>query len=227
MGKELNQLVKLLHELEYFQGLTQTEMEEVVRAGKLCQFLAGESLFQEGAPSAGLFILTEGEVHLHKLAQDGKLAILAVFHPVTIFNEVPAFDGGPNAVTAVADSSSIAWNIGGEMLNRLIVQHPRMALQMLKVLASRNRYLVGQYQDLTTRPVLARCAKLLYELSEQGHLPIPRHKHPSYQMAARIATVPEIFSRSLKTLKEAGVIIVQERTIQITNREKLIEIARM
>ena len=73
--------------------------------------------------------------------------------------------------------------------------------------------------------VLARTAKILFELSNQGQTPINRHKHTNNQMAAQIATVPEAFSRALKLLRDMGAITCCEKVIQVIDTEKLSQAA--
>ncbi len=98
---------------------------------------------------------------------------------------------------------------------------------LLRILAARNRKLVSQFDDLSFRTVLSRTAKLLLELSTCEKKPIHRKKHPNYQMAAQIATVPEAFSRCLQTLKKQGVINISPQTIEIIDLKNLIKIAQV
>jgi Crp-like helix-turn-helix domain len=47
---------------------------------------------------------------------------------------------------------------------------------------------------------------VLLDPSDSGQHPIDRCKHPNHQLAARIATVPEAFSRALNGFKQRGYI---------------------
>ena len=81
------------------------------------------------------------------------------------------------------------------------------------MLAKRNRALVSQYEDLSFRTVQGRAAKLLLDLSDRGQHPIDRRKHPNHELAARIATGPEAFSRALNTFKRTGCIVCSRAAI--------------
>ncbi len=123
-----------------------------------------------------------------------------------MFNEVAVLDGGANLTTAVAAQDCTLWQIGCDSFQALLARYPMIGLGLLRVLATRNRFLVSQYEDLSFRTVQARAAKLLLELSLGGSQPIDRRKHPNHEMAARIATGPEAFSRALNAFKRNGCI---------------------
>ena len=83
------------------------------------------------------------------------------------------------------------------------------------MLAERNRLIVAQYYDLSFRSVLARTAKLLLELSQNGQQTIHRRDNPIHMLAARIATVPEAVSRALKEIEKQGAISMTRSTIEV------------
>jgi CRP-like cAMP-binding protein len=199
-------LIAQLQRVEHFKRLPEADVRAIVTAGRVRRFAAGEIVFLEGAPCTGMFVLLAGRVQLRKLGPQGQESILAVVEPVIMFNEVAVLDGGPNLATAVAAQESSVWQIGCEGFQALLGRYPMIGLGLLRVLAKRNRALVAQYEDLSFRTVQARAAKLLLDLSDHGAQPIDRRKHPNHELAARIATVPEAFSRALNAFKRSGCI---------------------
>jgi CRP-like cAMP-binding protein len=109
----------------------------------------------------------------------------------------------------------------------LLARYPTMALGLLEVMAKRNRFLVGQYEDLSFRSVLSRSAKLLLELSLDGRETINRYKYPNKDLAARIATVPEAFSRSLRIFRKEGVIQSSRAELVVLDPSRLARVARI
>ena len=101
----------------------------------------------------------------------------------------------------------------------------RFLYRNLDDLAGRNRRLISHFEDLSFRTVVARAAKLLLELSQAGTQPIDRRKHPNHQLAARIATVPEAFSRALKSFKTTGIVQATTRQILVDQPNRLEEIS--
>jgi CRP-like cAMP-binding protein len=184
-------------------------------------------VFLENEPSEGLFVLLEGRMQLCKLSPAGQISILAVYEPVRMLNEVSALDQGPNPLTVIALEDSLVWNMSPHGLEALLLRYPVVSLGRLRMLANRNRRLVARFEDLSFRSVLARAAKLLLELSAEGQRAIDRRKHPNYQLAARIATVPEAFSRSLKVFRQAGAIHCSPQQIYIRDGLHLRQVAQV
>jgi CRP/FNR family transcriptional regulator len=220
-------LAARLNKIEHFKDLSLAEVEEIVRSGHIHHYRRGEVIFVENDPGTGLCVLLSGQVQLCKLSPEGQIAILAVFDPVIMFNEVAALDGGPSPATALAMEDSVVWQLASGYLETTILNHPRIGLGMLQVLAKRNRRLVGHFEDLSFRSILARTAKLLLELSSSGTVPIDRHKYPNSQLASRIATLPEVFSRSLKIFKNNGDIQATYKVIQVLRPESLLTAAQL
>jgi CRP-like cAMP-binding protein len=221
----VSDLAHRLSSVKHFRRIQPAQLEQIVLMGQVQFCHAGEMIFQEDSLGAGLFVLLSGQVQLCKLSSQGQNAILAVFDPVIMFNEVAALDQEPNPVTAIAIEDSVVWRLDAEYLEHLILQYPHVGYGLLRVLASRNRHLVAQFEDLSFRSVLARAAKLLVELSGGGTKTIDRRRHPVHQMAARIATVPEAFSRTLKIFRTNGDIRCTGSIIEVVNAEHLKELA--
>jgi len=166
-------------------------------------------------------VLFEGSVHLCKLTPGGQESILGVIDPVIMFNEVAALDGGPNPTTAAAVQDCVLWNVQYESFQALMRRLPVVGFGLLRVLASRNRLLISRYEDLTCRTVIARAAKILLELSENGQKPVNRREHPNRILAARTATVPEPFSRAIRILQDEKVITCTRTSIIVDNADRL------
>jgi CRP-like cAMP-binding protein len=221
----ISELALRLSSVKHFHHIHHDELEKIILLGQVQVYHAGEVVFQEDTPGEGLFVLLAGQIQLCKLSRQGQNAILAIFEPVIMFNEVAALDRGRNPVTAISMVETVVWRLSAEALEQLVLRYPQVGLGLLRVLATRNRHLVAQYEDITFRSVMARAAKLLLELSGHGNKTIDRRKHPVHQMAAQIATVPEAFSRSLKVFRENEDIRCAGPVIQVIDVGHLEEIA--
>ena len=135
----ISDLVSRLSSVKHFRRIQPAQLEQIVRMGQVQTYGAGEIIFQEDSPGAGLFVLLSGQVQLCKLSQQGQNAILAVFDPVIMFNEVAALDQGPNPVTAIAADESAAWRLDAEHLELLVLQYPHVGYGLLRVLAARKQ----------------------------------------------------------------------------------------
>ena len=144
-----------------------------------------------------------------------------------MFNEVSVLDGDSNPVTANAFQKSITWKIARERFQPLMERYPILGTSLLKVLAKRNRKLISMYEDLISRPVKVRTAKLILDLSSYGQVPIDRQLHSNQFLAAHVSTAPEAISRSIKILRESGLIDCTRTQITVNCPDELAEFAQV
>jgi len=220
-------LITRMSKVAHFKKMTPANLLELIQAGRLKIVREGTTLFRENDACPGVYVLIKGKVHLAKMGPDGRETIMHVLSPVTMFNEVPVLDGGPNAATAVTAQESIIWHCPSLRFQELLQKYPQLALGMLPLLATRNRFLVSQYEDMSFRSVQARTAKLLLDLSENGQVSISRRDHSIQQLAAQIATVPEAFSRALSYLKSEGIVDCNRSTITVNDLDELFQYAQI
>jgi CRP/FNR family transcriptional regulator len=172
-------------------------------------------------------VLHKGQVHLVKVGLHGQETIVARIKPVIMFNEVPTIDGGPNPVSAVAVEDCVIWQVSCERYQMLMSHYPELGTGLLRVLAARNRLLFARYEDLLSRPVLARAAKMILDLSANGEKVIDRTNYTNQKMAALAATVPEAISRSIRTLREMETLDSTRNKITVRSPERLGVIAQI
>jgi CRP/FNR family transcriptional regulator len=225
----MEKYAKILGGVWHFRYLKPNDLLQIVRSGQIKRYRSDSIIFQESAPGMGMFVLFSGKVHLCRHSLDGQVQIISVIEPVIMFNEVTAIDGGTNPYTAIAVKDCLTWNINFQEFEDLVNRYPDPAigLAMLRVLAGRTRLLIQRCDDLSFKPVLARTAKLILELSENGTKPINRFEYPIKDLSANIATVPETISRSLSVLSEEGLIACTRGQITVLQLEKLYDIAQI
>ena len=220
-------LIENLKSVRHFRNLSPPDLTAIVTAGKLQHYPATATIFTENDPCAGMFVLMTGRVHLCKMGLQGQINILAIIKPVIMFNEVAVLDGGANPVTAIAVENSLVWQISYEAFQILLERIPQVGLSLLRILARRNREMIAHYEDLSFRPVPARIAKLLFDLSEYGRKTINRRECSIEEMASRVGTVAEAVSRSLNAIKSSGAIRLSRTEIAILIPGKLAELAHI
>ncbi len=220
-------LVTRLAKVRHFKVLPPTAIHEIVTSGRVQSHSTGSIIFHEGWDCAGLFVLFRGRVHLCKTCFQGQESIISVIEPVIMFNEVAALDGDVNPFTAVAFQKSITWKIPHERFQSLMEKYPILGISLLNVLAKRNRGLLSKYEDLIARPVKARTAKIILDLSSYGTQPVDRITHSNQFLAASISTVPEAISRSIKSLRESGAIQCTRTQIMVNCPDELAVLAQV
>jgi CRP-like cAMP-binding protein len=222
---DLENLVERLSNVSHFKGLPASAIKDIVFAGQVLHYPAKSIICQEGGPAAGIFVLLKGQVHLYKLGLRGQEAIINIIRPVIMFNEVTVIDNKPNPVTAIAVQDCVTWRASYEAYQMLMQHHPAVGIGLLNILAARSRKMLTLYEDLMSRPVLARVAKILVNLSQNEAQSINRYRHSNQQIAALSVTVPEAVSRSIRHLKTKGVIECTRAQIIVLSPQDLMDLA--
>ncbi|MEN8241546.1 MAG: Crp/Fnr family transcriptional regulator [Chloroflexota bacterium] len=224
---EPTKLAAMMKKVPHFKELAIPELIRIVKAGKLKAVNSGDTLFWEGEPCAGLYVLLQGEIQLYKNGPKGQETIMAVIQPVSMVNEVPVLDHGPNPATLRVSAKGLVWFIDCDIFQGLMRQYPQLAFGLLPILAKRNRQLVSLYEDLSFLPVRSRTAKLILELSEDGENEIKRRSVTVQQMASRISTSPEVVSRTISFLSSRGFITSSRQRITVNNPKALQELSAL
>jgi CRP/FNR family transcriptional regulator len=213
----------LLRTLPYFRALDDVSLRRLSAKAVLRAAEAGETLFLEGEPAAGLWMIQQGRAKIYKLNPDGVELVLRIFGDGNTFNDIPALDGGPNAVNAAALSTLTAWVIPAEPLQTLLQNDHRVALAIVQALAGRVRGLVRTVEDLSMYSVNVRLARFLIQQSENPSLSGPGVTRTT--IAAHLATTPQTISVSLRELEATGAIEFDRHRIVILDEPLLRSIA--
>jgi CRP/FNR family transcriptional regulator len=220
----LNETTKsLLKAVPYFRGLDDQALEVVVQAVIVRRYQAGELIFLEGEPVAGLHLVVEGLCKVYRLSEGGREHIMVTMGPGDSCNEVPVIDGGPNPANFGAIQDSTVWIISEEAMTRLRRQFPPLNEMIIKNLAMRCRQLVQRVYNLTFLPVTGRLAAFLLQQSDQKTA-LNRQQWTQDEIAAHLGTVREMVGRAFKELQEAGLISLDRHRIEILDREGLQEL---
>ena len=220
-------LTQRMKRLGVFKHLSLDDLKTILLAGQFKQYKEDAVIFLEQEPCSGLHVLLRGLVKLVTVGPDGRENTLTVIQPVIMFNEVAVLDGGLNPCSAIADKDSLIWRTSLENFQVGLARYPELALELLPILAGRNRRLINHCKDLSFKTVRARTAKLLLELSEGGTIIINRRELSIQEIASRVVSVPEAVSRSISYMRDLGVILSDWSTIEVIQVEKLAELAQI
>ena len=87
-------VANFLARLPLFRGLPPHELSELSKITSLRSFRQGETVFVEGEPASGFYILFSGKVKIFKLSREGKEQILHIIEPGDSFAEITVFEAG-------------------------------------------------------------------------------------------------------------------------------------
>jgi CRP/FNR family transcriptional regulator len=217
---------KTLRAAPLFAGLTDSQFS--LLASRLVErsFDAGEMIFQEGQPCAGLFIIQSGSVRIFKNSSTGREQVLSIEGAGASIAELPVFDGGPYPASSQALAKSSLLFLSKQDFHALCMRHPEVSLKVLAKVGARLRQLVGIIEDLSFTTVRHRLAALLLRLARAEGRKTPGGTEivltaSNQDIAAQIGTVRELVSRNLSRFQSEGLLSLDGRTVLIPSLDRL------
>jgi CRP/FNR family transcriptional regulator len=220
VSAERIELVEVLGKTALLAGLSTAELQSLAALTTRKRFSAGELLFSEGEPCAGLHIVSSGKVRIFKTSASGREQVLAVEGQGGSVAELPVFDGGPYPASVVAIEETEMAFISRRNFQAFCIQHPEVALKVLSVVGARLRNLVAIIEELSFTTIRQRLVSALLKMAEAEGKKTARGIEfllPSshQELANRLGTVRELVSRNLMRLQAEGLLEVDARQIVI------------
>jgi CRP/FNR family transcriptional regulator len=226
MALQQSSILKALKAGSLFATLTDVEMEFLARRTRSRSVSAGELLFSEGDPCAGLFMIASGRVRIFKTSASGREHVLAIEGPGSSIAELPVFDGGNYPASAAGVEPTDLVFISREDFRAMCLENPEIALKVLQVVGARLRRLVGIIEELSFTTVRHRLISLLLRrarsenrMTDRGLMFTLGGSHQ--ELASQIGTVRELVSRNIARLQAQGFIEVRGHDVTVLNLDGL------
>jgi CRP-like cAMP-binding protein len=213
--------LELLRGVSYFRPLPEPDLVQLQSRAIHQQFSRGRIVMLENDTCPGMYLIESGRVKLFRTSSDGREQVLMLVGPGGAFNDVPVFDGGPNAAAAAATERTSLYLIPSEHVLAAMRARPDAALAVAREFAGQLRRLANLVEDLSFRHVTSRVAKLLLEYAEQPGRTGPRPRLTQQDIASMVGSVREVVGRSLAALEREGAIRIDRARIVVADRDIL------
>jgi CRP/FNR family transcriptional regulator len=216
--------LEALSSVPLFSELDANVLDVVRHAAAAQHYATGETVFLQGDPCEGLYIVQEGWLKGIITSPLGREQIIRLLRPGDVFNEIGLLTDGRTLVTVQALEDSTLWVIERKTILRLMDEHPRLCQAITHNLAERVLHLMKLIEDLSLRTVKSRMARILLENAVEGVINRRRWMTQT-EMAARLGTVLDVANRTLTSLENEGLISVARYKILILDPARLEELA--
>jgi CRP/FNR family transcriptional regulator len=215
-----------LAKVAIFSVLTESELGFLAQRAIPRHYSAGETVFGEGEPCSGLYVVESGQVRIFKSSASGREQVLSIDGPGSSIAELPVFDGGSYPASAAAIGDATLLFVSKQDFQALCLAHPQVALKVLRVVGARLRRLVGIIEELSFTTVRHRLASFLVRLGQKEgkrtaegvEITVPVSNQ---ELASQIGTVRELVSRNLSRLQAEGMIKIDGRSVTICDWKAL------
>lgn len=230
MPEESNVLLKTA----LFKQVSSQQAQELLPYLKQATFSKGDFIFREGDTDKSMFLLESGRVKLIRSARDNRIQLLSIHARGEVLGEIPVFDpgGGPRTASAVAmtNKTQVVW-LEHDVLFSWLNEYPRVAVDMLQVLANRMRANNERISDLVFMDVPGRLAKMLLSLASRFGEPMEagvwvEHDLTQEEIAQLVGSSRETVNKALMDFANRHWIARKGRSVIIYEPGMLIRRAR-
>jgi small-conductance mechanosensitive channel len=153
----------LLERMEIFSSLEEPELAALAEKMTEHFFSSGDAIVRKGEPGSSMYILMEGLMQVYSTSAAAASPKLVDFiRPGEFFGEMSLLTGEPRIATVIAATDAVAFEIGKEDLNSLLVSRPEIAVHIAQVIAAR----VAQVEMMKGRTVITKADDTSNSLAE-------------------------------------------------------------
>lgn len=154
-SNEDKSILTILRKVPLFATMSDGEMREFERLIHRRQFKAGETIFWEGEPGVGMYIIQQGVVSIVKHYPGKEREALVLLHEGEFFGELALLDESPRSASAIAQESAKILGLFRPDLFDLLERKPRVGnkflFQLALVVGERLKNSNAEMQELRTQ----------------------------------------------------------------------------
>lgn len=219
-------IIDIISRIPLFSGLPDEQIKAIKQIAVEKKMNRGQTIFSEGDPGKGFYVVVNGRVKIYKVSVEGKEQILHIFGSGQPFGEVPVFIGQKFPANAQAIDKTLLLFFPRDAFVELIAGNPSLALNMLAIMSTKLRQFTVQIENLSLKECPARLASYLnYLADEQGNTDVVTLTISKGQLASILGTIPETLSRIFAKLSNQDLIRVEGPRITLLDREGLKDLA--
>lgn len=174
---------------------------------------AGEIIFQEGTACHFYYQLVSGIVRWVNVDEEGNEYIQTLIDPGECFGEIPLFDEGPYAATAIAEEDAVLIRLHRSSFTQLLKDSPEIHFSFTRLLAKRVRFKFLLIKSLALYAPEARIATLINYLKTENKNFCPKCnqlKLTRQQIADMTGLRVETVIRAMRHMHDRGELVIEK-----------------
>jgi CRP-like cAMP-binding protein len=225
-------LKKTLDGIKVLETLTPAARAALAERCQWRRYKAGEQIIDRESDNRDVFFVTDGTVRVVNYSVSGREITLDDAMAGGHFGHFAALDGEPRSANVLALTASTIAMLSPGLFTQLLIEHPQLALALMRDLARLIRQSTVRIMDLSTLGANNRVHAELLRLArrtnkEAGNRdaasavlkPIPVHG----DIASRVSTTRETVARVLGDLGRQGIVHREGDALRVVDLHKLEE----
>ena len=210
-----------------FARLDDAQIARVVQRAARIRIDEGELLFRQGDRAERFYVLMRGQIKLFRLSPAGNEKVIEIVTPCSTFAEALMFLHRPvYPVGAQALQAAEVISIDNADFARMLRESIDTCFMLMGDMSQRLRGLIREIDDLSLSSATCRVAGYLLSRSLPDSVDFDLEV-PKQTLASRLSVKPETFSRIVRSLSDQGVLAINGRRVEITDRERLEQMANV
>ncbi len=175
----------------------------------------GILFFMKGINLRRLKLLLDGIVKVYKTDSKGNEVILHFFQPQTLIAETAHMQKINYPATAICETDCTLFEIDYALFEKDFLRNPDISFKIIQSLSKKVKALQNVITTNLTMNTFSRICKFIHE--NENHI----HELTHRKIAAILNITPETLSRNLANLKKDKIITVNNRKIEILDKDRL------
>jgi CRP/FNR family cyclic AMP-dependent transcriptional regulator len=209
----------MLEDVAIFSGLSPTELELLEHHMVTRSFQKNTIIINEGDEANSFFIIITGAIKVFLSNEEGKEIIINAQGPGDHFGELALLDGAPRSASVITTEKSTIGVISKEDFHSLLSRNTDLALNLIRELTRRVRFLSDNVRTLALMDVYGRVAKVLLGMAQEEDGKMVIINRPTQQdIANHIGASREMVARILKDLATGNYITIDGKRLIINEK---------
>ena len=190
------------------------------------RYMAGEQIIDRQSDSRDMFCVVRGTARVVVYSVSGREVSFDDIDAGGYFGELAALDSRPRSASVVALTNTVVAALSPGVLERVLLEHPKIALALMRRLTLVIRQATDRIVDLSTLGANNRVYAELLRLAKPNAKdagktnvirPVPIHG----DIAARVSTTRETVARALSELGKKQLVVKEGSSLIIKDIKRL------
>ncbi|WP_378182755.1 response regulator [Aquimarina sp. SS2-1] len=184
--------------------------------GDIVEFKKGESIFKEGDHSNKIYLILKGVVKTHKMDENGKELITALFKEDDFLGFTSFIDNTPYQESATAVEDTELAGVSKTDLKDILEKSKNISLELMELLSDNLSEIKEQLLQMAYSSVRKKTAQTILQFAQVlNKKPEDSIKISRNDLASVAGIATESLIRTLSSFKKDGLIEIEGRNIKI------------
>lgn len=211
-------VITCLSTIPFLADVTVDALQTLASRAKVIKFPKKAMIVSEGDQTSSLYVILSGKVRVFGSNDKDKEVTLLIQEPGSYFGELALLSDEPRSAAVEAQEKTVCAVIAKGDFIHWLKQNPDAAINLLKVLSEKVRFLTEKVKQMALSNVYERTIKVLQDMAEkEGDVYVIHNRPTQQELASMVGSSREMVNKVMKELTKGGYISVDDKSLRIEN----------